>query len=584
VILACGVIAALIARIYVARLGVTEVPLHLGAIIVAGLVAGWAMARLIDVSTAKTIVRRSRRWLMPGESMVIVAATADRAPDVIEIVNEVVGEHPAIFALYPQPDAFSDPVPRLQGSLGDDAIHPRAVRLASVLKNVRQGHPSTRSLIPRISECERTIRRVQTRLASAVQVEEGIALSAEWVLDNAYVVQGHMEDFRRNLPASFFRELPYVNSGPQAGQTRVYCIAAEMVSVRDGRLSREGIESFLQTFQSETTLTTGELWALPMMLRLRLIEYLATLCTEVERRQTESELASLWSNRLLYTARREPGRIPELIAAMSTDWSDPTPHLVEELLSHLYDEEAALTPVRSWLQTKFPSPLEEVVRQDEQLETADQVSLANAISTLRLLSQIDWREVFEAVSHVEASLWTDPAMLYGRMDFATRDQYRQMVEELSKRGRVTEETVAHTVLELARKGATTYERHVGYYLIDAGLPDLLDQLNIKPLFHRLARRWTTKNAARIYVLSVAFVTVALVVAGLMICQVERTTSGPSALLTLLLLLPAASLAVQIVNYAITRTLKPHPLPKMSFEGGIPDQYRTISIGPSLWSP
>lgn len=578
---ACIVIIAVVGRLSVARVGTVEMLTHALAIVASVIVGGWAIARLLDVSTAMSLVRLHRRWLVQGESVVVVSAPADRAPDIIEVVSEVVGEHPAIFVLHPAPDTLSDPVHRVHPAQGEEAIHHRAVRLASELKDVKQGHPEMRSLVPRIDECERTLRRVQRRLSGAVQLEEGIALSAEWVLDNAYVVQGHIEDFRRNLPTKFYRELPFVVSGPRAGSARVYCIAAEMVALLDGRLTRDGIQSFLQTFQSQTTLSTGELWALPMMLRLRLIEYLATLCVEVERRQSESEVAALWANRLLYTARLEPGRVPELIAAISSEWSQPSPHIVEELLSHLYDEEAAITPVRSWLQSRFPSPLEEVVRQDEQLETADQISLANSISTLRLLSQIDWRDVFEAVSHVEATLWTDPAMVYGRMDFETRDRYRRMVEEIAKRRGITEESVAKAAVELGRKEHELHERHVGYYLIDNGRDRLLHELGARaPLRWRL-RAWSKRHAATVYISSITCITVLLVAFGLYLCRARLNTVGAEIVLTFLLALPAAALAVQTVNYLVTRTLKPCALPKMNFLEGIPEQFRTLVVVPTM---
>jgi cellobiose phosphorylase len=470
---------------------------------------------------------------------------------------------------------------RAESRLGEDEIHLRAAKLAIELKAVSKKLKSRRSLTPRLGYCEDVLNHVQSRLSGAVRLEQGIALSAEWLLDNAHVIQGHIEDFRRNLPAKYYRELPFLVAGPWKGLPRVYAIACELVGDSDGALTRRGVESFLQTFQSETTLSTAELWALPMMLRLRLIEYLATFSLEIERRQCESERAAFWANRLLYTARREPGRIHEILMAVTSECPNPTPHIVEELLDNLYDEGTALTPVRAWLQTKFPSPLEDVVRQHEQLEVADQASLANSISTLRLLSQFDWREVFEAVSHVEAILWTDPALVYGNMEFETRDRYRRCIERLAKKRDLVEEVVAEAAIELAREGTEELTRHVGYFLVDHGLPALEARLQVSPTIHQRSRRFMAANPAFVYVTSIGITSALYVAAALWLSRLTGSSIEIWLLLSFLFLLPAADLAIQTVNYLFSRCVHPHSLPKMSFEHGIPDEFRTLVVVPMM---
>ncbi|MFI5384493.1 MAG: GH36-type glycosyl hydrolase domain-containing protein [Fimbriimonadales bacterium] len=579
---ACGILAAVFVRLASARVAPYEMWLHVFIAAATGTAGGWAIARLADLASAKAFLNRYSRWALRGESLVLVAARTDDAAAAAEILSESGGEHPAVFVLHPpEIHGLLDHVMRVQPALGEDAINMRAAKLAAELRNVRRGRPPERSLIPRLDLCERALKEIQLRLSSAVRLEQGIALSAEWLLDNAYIVQGHMEDFRHNLPAGFYRELPFVTSGPFSGFPRVYAVASELVADWDAHLTRQSIQSFLQTFQSETTLTTGELWALPMMLRLRLIEYLTSLSIEVERRQSESDQAAFWANRLLYTARREPDRIPEVLAAIAVACPRPSSHMVEELLSQLYDEEAALTPVRAWLQTKFPAPLEDVVRQDEQQETADQVSLANAISTLRLLAQVDWRDLFEAVSHVEATLWTDPALVYGRMDFATRDRYRHVVEELSRRGRLTEETVAQIAIELAVAATDEPTRHVGYYLVDDGRPALERRLHVRTSVRHLARRWIRRHAALVYIGGIAGSAACAVLLALFFSHVSAMSTPVLAVLAALFVLPAVELSVQLVNYVVTRVLEPRPLPKMSFEDGIPDECRTLVVVPMM---
>ena len=548
---------------------------------VVGFAAGYGLARLIGVASAREILGRTRHWIQRGETLVLVEARPDYAALVAETLTEVGRERPPVFVVHPPMDYGAwEPVTRATVAFPEDAASLRAEELALRFRQVRKG-PSRHSVHPRLDRCEQIIDRIQSRLAGAIRLEQGVALSAEWLIDNAYIIQGHIEEFRANLPAGFYRELPCLVSGDLAGYPRAYAIACSLVSDWDARLTRESIESFLQTFQSQTILTSGELWALPMMLRLRLIEYLASLSIAVARPQSESEEAALWANRLLYAARRESERLPAMLAAMSEAIPSPSAHFVAELIGNLYDEEAALRLARAWLETRFPAPLEEVIRQDQRSEAADHVSLANAISSLRLLSQMDWRVLFEDVSHLEAILWTDPSLVYGSMDFGTKDRYRHIVEEIAHRARTTEEAVDTAAVDIARSTQGDPDRHVGYYLIDEGRAELERRMGAGPSIRRKARRWIARNAAFVYLGPIIIATAAVIGVGFAVSGVSSVGPAGSALLGVLLLLPASELALHFVDFLVTRLLSPHPLPKMSFEGGIPDEFRTLVVVPMM---
>src|SRR4029078_8402723 len=110
-------------------------------------------------------------------------------------------------------------------------------------------------------------------------------------------------------------------------------------------------------------------------------------------------------------------------------------------------------------------------------QASDQVSVSHSISSLRLLSAIDWKELVETLSLVEQPLRADPADFYGDMDFATRDHYRHVVEILARYSALSEIEVAGKAVELAQesahqKGRQDRTAHVGFYLIDKGLPRL----------------------------------------------------------------------------------------------------------------
>ena len=116
--------------------------------------------------------------------------------------------------------------------------------------------------------------------------------------------------------------------------------------------------------------------------------------------------------------------------------------------------------------------VEDAIRAEGRHQASEQASMSNLIGSLRLISSFDWSEFFESVSLVEHVLQRDPAGMYGRMDFRSRDRYRHAVEELAD---PTGDGQIRVALKSCRTGEAgrrvdgrSREMHVGYYLIGNG--------------------------------------------------------------------------------------------------------------------
>jgi cellobiose phosphorylase len=324
----------------------------------------------------------------------------------------------------------------------------------------------------------------------------------------------------------------------------------------------------------------GEVWAVPLLLRMRLMERLRHLAIRVQARHGERELADFLANRLLSAARLNPDQLLPLVAELPKMIPAPTPHLADQLVGHLFDEEAALLPVRAWLERKLGAPLVEVLPREHRHEAMEQGSLANAITSIRMLTQLDWREVFEAVSRVDAVLWTDPAGVYPRVDFATRDQYRHAVEEIAKHAPASEIEVALKALEMAEAGASEIARHIGYYFVDDGRLALERAVGCRPVPRQRALRFARRRHTLLYLGSLLLLTIAIT-AGFMATVPAAAGAWARILLGLLAVLPASDVAAQVVNYLVTRLVPPRLLPKMSFRDGIPDEFRSLVVVPTM---
>ncbi|MFW5927496.1 MAG: hypothetical protein ACOCSR_05530, partial [Wenzhouxiangella sp.] len=149
---------------------------------------------------------------------------------------------------------------------------------------------------------------------------------------------------------------------------------------------------------------------------------------------------------------------------------------------------------------------------DRETSLADHI--AGGIISLRALSNHDWRDSFERLSHVEHILGEDPAGAYAAMDFESRDRYRRVVERLAKRGNATETVVAGTCVDLCKDvdDTSSRHRHVGYWLIAGGRRRLERLTGFRPTWRESLLRLALHRPEMIYFLPLsAFIAVPMAV-------------------------------------------------------------------------
>jgi cyclic beta-1,2-glucan synthetase len=588
---AAGSLIGLAAGLFVFwQRGVLEAPRH-GQLILfslaftlAGAVAGWILARLLRQRIDATRLARYTSTILPGEAIVLAEVKARDTSRLLTILRNI-GTAPVVtFAFQPPPPFSFDAIARARGQERPPSqrLAENAANLAQSISVSREMRPRGPSFLNRLHEAERELEWANASLTMSSEVHHAFTLSAEWLLDNAYLIREQVTDLRRSLPQKYYGELPLIASGPEAGLPRVYRVAYEMVTESGGTLEADVIQRFLAAFQTVAPLDIGELWALPLMLRLQLLESVRALALQVERQQSESEEADFWANRLIAAARHSSARLLRVMEELIERHSEPSPHLASELIAHLYYEEAALPLVSDWLERTLRAPLLEIIQQEHRRQAVQQTALANVITSYRRLAHLQWRELFQANSWAESELATDPAGVYSRQDFETRDRCRGAVEEIARWSKCSEQKTIDHALALAT-AATEVARNVAYYLIDSGRPALEQATDAKiPLAER-ARRGLRAHAASAYFANVFLFTVALMAVPLVLIA-GSVSAGTIALLGLLVLVPASELAVLAVNYLVTSFLPPQALPKMSFEKeGIPDDCRTLVVVPTLLS-
>src|SRR3972149_2298787 len=339
-------------------------------------------------------------------------------------------------------------------------------------------------LLTRLDENEGVLLGVRNLLTEAIKSTRRITPAGEWLLDNFYLIEEQIRTARRHLPKGYSRELPRLLNGPSAGLPRVYDIALETVSHGDGRVDPESLSSFVAAYQTVTDLKLGELWAIPIMLRLALIENLRRVAARIAGDRNDQNIADYWADQMTETAEKDPKSLILVIADMARSNPPMVSSFIAELTRRLQGEGPALAMPLTWIEQRLSESgltIRQLVQSENQKQAADQVSMSNSISSLRFLGAMDWREFVEKMSDVERILHEDTGGVYGRMDFQTRDRYRHVVEKIAKSSGSSESEVAAKAIQLARVNAAYKDgnhscddraAHVGFFLIDKGLAQL----------------------------------------------------------------------------------------------------------------
>ena len=444
-------------------------------------------------------------------------------------------------------------------------------------------------LLTRLAVNEGVLIETCDRLMSAVAAKHRITPAGEWLLDNFYLIEEQIRTARHHLPKGYSRELPALIEGASAGLPRVYDLALETIAHGDGRVDPDSLGRFVAAYQTVAPLRLGELWAIPIMLRLALIENLRRVAVRIAAGRIDRDQAAIWADKLTEIVRQDPKSLILMIADMARSNPPMTPPFVSEFARRLQGQGPALALPLTWIEQQLAESglsIEQIVRSGNQQQAADQVSISNSIGSLRFLGTMDWREFVEAMSVVEQTLRTDPAAAYAAMDFASRDRYRHVVERVAKAGGMSETETCRRAIEFAQAGAALHgsgdrTAHVGYYLIDRGLPELehVSQARL-PLPARL-RRGAGRSPLLLYLGTIALITAFLSMGLLARAGSDGLPDWALAPFALLVLLATSQLAVALVNWLATLLASPHPLPRMDYAKGIPPTARTLVVVPTM---
>lgn len=410
-----------------------------------------------------------------------------------------------------------------------------------------------------------------------------ISPAAEWLLDNFHLIEAQAKEIRTGLSRSYFRTLPVLQGEPLAGLPRIYGVAWAFTAHTDSAFDDGLLVQFLSAYQEVCELKLGELWALPTTLRVVLLENLRRLADRIATHKAAREAANLcFDDPDAYTvADLEAALVVLQIRGVDTLF---LAQMAQRALDRrTIGESPHPAPWGDWLHRAVPD-LAALQRQQTAEQAADNLSVSNAVHSLRLINDTDWNAIIAQSSGLVQTLLR--SALFAAEDAATRDQTLHAIEGLARRCGHTEVGVAQVLLTQIQAGdpGDAAQSSASYWLQGAGRSATLRRLGISAWADWRHQWWRPQPLFIVYAAAVMALSVWAVWATLH----PAAPAAPSLpwltfLGALLMLFPASEAVIAVVNRLISESARPRYLPRLALATGIPAQHRVLVVVPAMLS-
>ncbi|MGK7863897.1 GH36-type glycosyl hydrolase domain-containing protein [Falsiroseomonas sp. E2-1-a4] len=418
-------------------------------------------------------------------------------------------------------------------------------------------------------------------MVQAVDEARPVTPATEWLIDNFHLVERQIRAVHVHLPPRFYRQLPKLANGPFAGYPRVFSVAWAYVAHTDSSFNPTMFTRYLRAYQTVQPLTIGELWASSITLRIVLIENLRRLAQRMLADRLAEQEADRIADRLLDAAGTPDEPASALFAGIAG--GPIADAFAVQLVHRLRDQDPSVTPALAWLDQRLEAQgtTADAARQElQRSEGAANVTVRNIITSLRLIADVNWNQMFESVSLVDDVLAAGSTFV--AMDFATRNLYRSAIEELSARSSSSEIVIARSAVAAAQRSPDDPRKSdPGYYLLAGGRRDFEIEIGFRPPFRAWPKRLNRALGIGGYASAVVCTTLILLALALYAMGAMGLGWGWLVALAVFGMIPAQDLAVSLMNRVVTTGFGARLLPGLELLGGVPPELRTMVVVPTL---
>ena len=446
--------------------------------------------------------------------------------------------------------------------------------------------------IPRLKEDFEVIKEVYKLLNEHLEIGIPIHPAGEWILDNLYIIEEAIKNICKELTLKKYTNFLGIANGRYEGFARIYVLAGEMVAYTDGKINGENLKQMLMAYQNKKSLSMNEIWNIGLFIQIVLIENIREICEyiyscQMQKEKVENILSKFFNTKV---------KLSHATVINSIKLTPMRNSFIEYMSYRLkkYGRKAfAYLNILEEEVEKTGNDISEIVKKEHFDVAVKKVLVGNAIITLKNISRVNFLEIFESINGVEDILKQDPAQQYDKMDVETKTYYRNKIQEISKKTKISEIYITKKCLELSKKAKEKLETndinderktHIGYYLIDKGRNELA-----KELVNKNIRLLSNETKVNYYIFGIWSITIILALTlsigeyFLLAKHINNSILNTiyTSVIFLVSIIPIENIVTKITQYILSKIVKPKVIPKLDFQNGIPEEYATVVAIPTI---
>ena len=446
--------------------------------------------------------------------------------------------------------------------------------------------------IPRLKEDFEVIKEVYKLLNEHLEIGIPIHPAGEWILDNLYIIEEAIKNICKELTLKKYTNFLGIANGRYEGFARIYVLAGEMVAYTDGKINGENLKQMLMAYQNKKSLSMNEIWNIGLFIQIVLIENIREICEyiyscQMQKEKVENILSKFFNTKV---------KLSHATVINSIKLTPMRNSFIEYMSYRLkkYGRKAfAYLNILEEEVEKTGNDISEIVKKEHFDVAVKKVLVGNAIITLKKISRVNFLEIFESINGVEDILKQDPAQQYDKMDVETKTYYRNKIQEISKKTKISEIYITKKCLELSKKAKEKLETndinderktHIGYYLIDKGRNELA-----KELVNKNIRLLSNETKVNYYIFGIWSITIILALTlsigeyFLLAKHINNSILNTiyTSVIFIISIIPIENIVTKTTQYILSKIVKPKVIPKLDFQNGIPEEYATVVAIPTI---
>ena len=433
--------------------------------------------------------------------------------------------------------------------------------------------------VPVVLENYRIIEKTYNLLNEHLKIGINIHLAGEWLLDNFYIIEETIKQIQKDLTIKKYINFVGLSNNEYFGFARIYVLASEIVAYSDNKIEKDKLVDCLKAYQNKKTLSMDEIWNIGIFIQIAIINNITEICKKIYNSQIERYKAEKIVQKIL-----ENNYEIEMKSAKKIDGKTNSKYSFIEYLSYIlkrYGKKAnAYLNVLEEVADKIGTSTLDIIKKEHFDIAIQKVLMGNCITSIREIQRINFLAIFESINGVEELLKKDPAEVYNKMDYKTKEYYRNSLKEICKKTKLSEMYIAKKILQLSKneydKNYLSKKAHIGYYLIDKGINELYEKIGYKRF-----KLLDEKIKEKIYISFIIFTTLVVSFILTYILSYNLNNYFVYLLLFVLVLIPSSELVTQIVQYILGKIVKPKIIPKIDFTNGIDRENSTMVVVPTI---